>query len=339
EALGVRLSHRPSRSWHVVETLEPYRTGDLVRDGDRIAGTGPATAFRSWLAVPIVRNGTGIGLVEIDSTEIDAFDADDEALLGAVVTVLAGAVEVAAHHEEERRSESLRDAFIGVISHELRTPVTTIFGLSQVLRRRSATLEPETREQAIVDIEEEADRLNRLIEDLLVLSRSERGRVEIEPEPLNLVRLVRRIADLESERHPNRPYTFQAPPTLPLVNGEPTYVEQVVRNYLSNAEKYSPAAMPIQIEMSVAAPDAEVSVRVLDRGIGVDVETGTRAFELFYRTSDATRVAHGAGIGLFVCRELIRAMGGRTWMRPREGGGTEVGLTLPAIQLDDDEAE
>ena len=339
EALGVRLGRGPGRSWRVVETLQPYRTGDVVRDGDRIANAGPDTAFRSWLAVPIVRNGTGIGLVEIDSTEVDAFAADDEALLGAVVTVLAGAVEVAAHHEEERRSESLRDAFIGVISHELRTPVTTIFGLSQVLRRRSATLDPETREQAIVDIEEEADRLNRLIEDLLVLSRSERGRVQVDPEPLNLVRLVRRIADLESERHPNRRYTFTAPSMLPLVNGESTYVEQVVRNYLSNAEKYSPAAMPIQIEMSVDEPAAEVAVRVLDRGIGVDVETAARAFELFYRTSDATRVAHGAGIGLFVCRELIRAMAGRTWMRPREGGGTEVGFTLPAIQLDDDEAE
>jgi K+-sensing histidine kinase KdpD len=134
EALGVRLSRRPSRSWRVIDTLEPYRTGDVVRDGDRIAGAGPKTAFRSWLAVPIVRNGSGIGLVEIDSTETDAFDADDEALLGAVVTVLAGAVEVAAHHEEERRSESLRDAFIGVISHELRTPVTTIFGLSRSRR-------------------------------------------------------------------------------------------------------------------------------------------------------------------------------------------------------------
>jgi K+-sensing histidine kinase KdpD len=339
EALGVRLSRRPSRSWRVVDALEPYRTGDLVRDGDRIAGAGSATAFRSWLAVPIVRNGAGIGLVEIDSTDVDAFDADDEALLSAVVTVLAGAVEVAAHHEEARRSESLRDAFIGVISHELRTPVTTIFGLSQVLRRRSASLDPETREQAIVDIEEEADRLNRLIEDLLVLSRSERGRVQIEPEPLNLVRLVRRIADLESERHPNRRYTFTAPGTLPLVNGEETYIEQVVRNYLSNAEKYSPAAMPIQIEMSVDSAAAEVSVRVLDRGIGVDVETAARAFELFYRTSDATRIAHGAGIGLFVCRELIRAMGGRTWMRARDGGGTEVGFTLPVTELDDVEGE
>ena len=76
-------------------------------------------------------------------------------------------------------------------------------------------------------------------------------------------------------------------------------------------------------------------MRVLDRGIGVDAETAARAFELFYRTRDATRVAAGAGIGLFVCRELIAAMGGRTWMAPREGGGTEVGFTLPIAPQDE----
>lgn len=336
DALGVRLRRGPSRSWRVVETLEPYRTGDLHRDGDRISGPGSPTAFRSWLAVPIVRNGVGIGLVEIDSTEVDAFDAGDEALLGAVVAVLAGAMEVAAHHEEERRSESLREAFIGVISHELRTPVTTILGLSEVLRRRSDRLDPETREQAIVDIEEEADRLNRLIEDLLVLSRSERGQVQIEPEPLNLVRLVRQITDLESERHPGRSYAFTAPPAVPLVNGEATYVEQVVRNYLSNAEKYSRAETPIDVIVRIEPGATAVAVHVLDRGIGIDPDGADRAFELFYRTKDASQVAHGAGIGLFVCRELIGGMGGRTWMQPRDGGGTEVGFSLPLAELDEE---
>jgi K+-sensing histidine kinase KdpD len=333
EALGQRLSRRPARSWGVVETLRPYRTGDLLRDGDKVTGTEASTAVHSWLAVPIVRNGVGIGLVEIDSTQVDAFDEEDEALLGGIVGVLAGAVEVAAHHDEERRADALRDAFVGVISHELRTPVTTIFGLAQVLRRRAATLDAETRDQAIVDIEEEAHRLTRLIEDLLVLSRAERGRVRVDPEPLNLARLVRRIAETEGERHPGRRFAFRTPPVLPLVAGESTYVEQVLRNLLTNADKYSPPGTTVEIELEAA--EREVVVRVLDRGIGVDAETAARAFELFYRTRDASRVAAGAGIGLFVCRELIAAMGGRTWMTPRDGGGTEVGFTLPITPSDE----
>ena len=103
EALGQRLSRRPGRSWGVVETLRPYRTGDLLRDGDKVTGAAASTAVHSWLAVPIVRNGVGIGLVEIDSTEVDAFDDEDEALLGGSRRASsAGAVEVAAHQDEEQ---------------------------------------------------------------------------------------------------------------------------------------------------------------------------------------------------------------------------------------------
>ena len=337
EALGERLRRQPGRSWDVVNTLIPYRSGDLYRDGERVSRPIEAGAIRSWLAVPIVRNGVGIGLLEIDSTEIDAFDANHQALLEAVVRVLSGAVEVAAHHADEQRAGELRDAFIGVISHELRTPVTTIYGLARILRRRDATLDHATREQALVDVEEEADRLTRLIEDLLVLSRAERGRVEVDLEPINLARLVRHIADAEAERHPTRRYEFRAPAELQLVSGEETYVEQVVRNFLSNAVKYSPPEAAIEVELE--GGDGEAIVRVLDRGIGVDDAATTQAFELFYRTRDAARVASGAGIGLFVCRHLIEAMGGRVWLRPRDGGGTEAGFTLPTVEVDDPEGE
>jgi L-methionine (R)-S-oxide reductase len=110
EALGQRLRRGRGRSWTVVETLVPYRTADLFRDGERVTAPVEAGAIRSWLAVPIVRNGLGIGLVEVDSTEVDAFDEDDEVLLSAVVRVLAGAVEVAAHHAEDQRAGELRDA-------------------------------------------------------------------------------------------------------------------------------------------------------------------------------------------------------------------------------------
>src|SRR2546422_5969612 len=81
EALGRRLRRKTSRSWGVIETLQPYRTGDLLKDGDHVIGAAASTAVRSWLAVPIVRNGLGIGLVEVDSTDVDAFAEDDEALL------------------------------------------------------------------------------------------------------------------------------------------------------------------------------------------------------------------------------------------------------------------
>jgi len=337
EALGQRLARGPSRSWGVVERLEPYLTGDLLRAGDRMRGPAAARAVRSWLAVPIARRGVGIGLLEVDSTEIDAFEAADAALLSGVVAVLAGHVELAAHHEVDRRSADLREAFVGVISHELRTPITTIYGLARILRQRGDALDPVARADALADIEAESDRLYRLVEDLLVLSRAESGAVAIEPEPINLARLVGHIVEAEQQRRPDRHFVVTAPGYLPLIEAEATYVEQVVRNLLTNAAKYSEPPSDIDIELSVG--EAAVVVRVLDRGIGVDEEASAHAFELFYRTKEASRTASGAGIGLFVCRQLVEAMGGVTWMRPREGGGTEVGFRLPVAPIEDDIGE
>ncbi|HET7704273.1 MAG TPA: ATP-binding protein [Candidatus Limnocylindrales bacterium] len=334
EALGQRLGRGPSRSWGVVDRLEPYLTGDLFREGDRIVGKAASDAVRSWLAVPIIRHGAGIGLVEVDSTEIDAFGAGDLELLEVVVRVLAGPVELAAHHAEEQRVGALREAFIGVISHELRTPITTIYGLARVLRQRADTIPRETLHQSIRDIEEESDRLYRLVEDLLVLSRAEGGRVEIDVEPVNLGRLVRRIVDGEAQRRPERALVIEVDDGLPLTEAEPTYVEQVVRNLIANAAKYSQPPAPI--EVAVGLDGDAITVRILDRGIGVDEETSQRAFELFYRTRAATRFAAGAGIGLFVCRQLVEAMGGEVWMRPRDGGGTEAGFRLPIVEVEDE---
>jgi signal transduction histidine kinase len=351
EALGQTVNRGPSRSWSVVEKLQPYRTGDLFRDGNRVRGKAAGSAVRSWLGVPIVRHGTGIGLVEVDSTEVDAFSAADEDLLASVVGVLAGHVELAAHHDVQQRANALREAFIGVISHELRTPITTIYGLARVLRQRGHELAPEVQSQSIVDIEAESDRLYRLVEDLLVLSRAESGRVEFEAEPISVGRLVQRIVDAESERRPERRFEVRQPPGLALIEAEPTYVEQVIRNLLTNAAKYSTVPDPIEIEIRIDPIDEasdigvvsggggrrpEVAVRVLDRGIGIDDDTSAHAFELFFRTKEATRVAAGAGIGLFVCRQLIEAMGGRTWLLPRDGGGTEAGFALPVADVDEE---
>jgi signal transduction histidine kinase len=334
EALGQRLHRGPSRSWNVIETLEPALIGDLHTSGNIIRGARAREGIRSWLAVPIVRRGRAIGLVEIDSTEPDVFSVRDLDLLQTIVRVLSGPIELADAAVAASRAQALRDAFIGVISHELRTPITTIYGLSKMLRQRHDSLDAEVRARAIEDVEEEADRLHRLVEDLLVLSRAEAGRVEIADEPLNLRRLLGHVVDIEAARLPDRRFELEIQGELPLVAGEETYIEQVVRNLLTNAAKYSTSPAPVAIRAEFSGN--EVLVRVLDEGIGLAETDSARAFDLFYRSPNATRVAQGAGIGLFVCRQLIEAMGGRIWARQREGGGTEVGFGLPASPVADD---
>ena len=142
-----------------------------------------------------------------------------------------------------QRAQELREAFTGVISHELRTPITTIYGMSQVLRQRHRTMDPDALGQMIEDIEGEADRLRRLAEDLLVLSRTESGRLEVTLDPVLMGHLVRRRVADEAAHWPAHRFVAEVPPGLGLVLGEEMYVEQVLQNLLSNAAKYSPAGI------------------------------------------------------------------------------------------------
>ena len=334
EALGQRLARGASRSWQVVETLQSVRIDDLHAAGSRVTGQRAAGAVRSWLAVPIERRGAGIGLLEVDSTALGAFTAEDEALVATIGRALAGPVDLAARYAAEQRASAMRDAFTGVISHELRTPITTIYGMSHVLRQRHDSMAPQDLAHAIADIEGEADRLRRLAEDLLILSRAEGGRLELGHDPLVLAHIVRRAVDAEAGRHPGHRFDARLPPGLPLVLGEELYVGQVMQNLLSNAAKYSPPGTTVEIVLDGESDG--ITVRVLDRGRGLPDGTLDSLFDLFYRAPEATRHAPGAGIGLFVCRQLVEGMGGRIWAREREGGGAEFGFWLPAL---DEEAD
>lgn len=232
---------------------------------------------------------------------------------------------------EARRREEIRETFIGVLSHELRTPVTTIFGGAKLLARETSTLDEETRRGIFQDIYEEAERLQRLVEDVVALNRFGEGAGEISWEPVLLQRLLPRIVSSEQARWPGITFEQAIAPALPTVSADPTYVEQVIRNLLSNAAKYGGAGSTVTI--SVEPGDGEVIVRVLDDGPGFPPDEATRLFELFYRSPATAGAASGAGIGLFVSARLIAAMDGRIWAASRSEGGAEFGFAL--TQLDE----
>jgi len=237
--------------------------------------------------------------------------------------------------EQEREARRLSEAFFGVMSHELRTPVTTIIAGARLVGR-SAPLDPGDRE-IVDDIAFEANRLHRLIDDLLVLSRIERGNLLLSAEPVHLGHLVDRVVAHEQRRWPETTFVIVPESSHEVIDGEDTYVEQVLRNLLSNAAKYSPVGSMVRVEVRREAD--EVVLRVLDEGTGVGAEELGDLFSLFYRSPTTAAAASGAGIGLFVCDRLIRAMGGRIWARRRPEGGSEFGFALKAIAEDEgDEA-
>jgi PAS domain S-box-containing protein len=233
---------------------------------------------------------------------------------------------------DERRAGAFREAFVDVISHELRTPITTILGLAQILARPGRTDDEASRRALLEDVRSEAERLHRLVEDLLVLSRVERGRLEIEAEPIEPRRLLERIVRHEGSELPSITVETDLEPDLPIVAGESTYVEQIVRNLLNNAAKYSPIGS--RVVVSARRVGDAIEVRVTDDGPGIPAASIDRIFELFYRDPTSSRLVAGSGIGLFVCASLAEAMGGRIWARRPEGGGTEVGFSLHILEAD-----
>ena len=230
---------------------------------------------------------------------------------------------------ESRRKEAVRETFIGVLSHELRTPVTTIFGGAKLLARETSTLDEETRRGIFRDIYEEAERLQRLVEDVVALNRFGEEEGEIAWEPVLLQRLVPRVVASEEGRWPGVAFVLDISPALPTVTADPTYVEQVVRNLVSNAAKYG--GVGSTVTLTARQGDGEVLVSVLDDGPGFPEEETSRLFELFYRSPGTAGAASGAGIGLFVCARLVTAMGGRIWATPRPEGGSEFGFALTVL--------
>ncbi len=235
-----------------------------------------------------------------------------------------------------RRRELLREAFLSLLSHELRTPITAIYGGASVLGRSDASLDPGTRSEILKDVVEEANRLERLVEDLLVLARLDEG-VEVGEEPALLQHLVPAVIDRDWPDGSGPPIRVDADAGLPPVSGDDTSIQQVVHNLVSNAAKYSPPGSVVEVK--VEGGDGEVLVRVLDRGRGLSAVEASHVFEPFYRSEAAKRMAAGAGIGLFVCRRLVEAMGGRIWAEPREGGGSVFAFALTNWPVESEEPE
>ncbi|HET9344955.1 MAG TPA: histidine kinase dimerization/phospho-acceptor domain-containing protein, partial [Candidatus Limnocylindrales bacterium] len=227
------------------------------------------TGMRSLVAWPLGDVSRSGGVLVIGWAVAGAIDTRTREVLAATADQGGQAFERAGLHAQEREAQQLQEAFISVISHELRTPITTILAGSRLLRRRLGE-DPTTDRIAgdlSLDIEAEADRLFRIVEDLLVLSRLERRNLSITQEPVHVTRLAERVVASESRRWPSHTFVLPERVGTRVVRGEETYIEQVLRNLLANAAKYSPAGSTVEIVLE-DHPDG-VAVRVLDDGPGI----------------------------------------------------------------------
>ncbi|HEX5014597.1 MAG TPA: ATP-binding protein [Candidatus Limnocylindrales bacterium] len=295
------------------------------------------TGMGSLVAWPLGDVRQRGGVLIVGWAVAGAIDARTREVLAATADQGGQAFERAGLHAQEREAQQLQEAFISVISHELRTPITTILAGSRLLRRQigDGPIETEVAGDLAADIEAESDRLFRIVEDLLVLSRLERRNLSIAQEPVHVAHLVERVVASEARRWPSHRFVTPDRVRVHVVRGEETYIEQVLRNLLANAAKYSPAGSTVEVALE-DHPDG-VAVRVLDDGPGIARAEVEQLFSLFYRSPATAATAAGAGIGLFVSRQLVDAMGGRMWAQRRRRGGSEFGFSLAAYPIDEDE--
>jgi K+-sensing histidine kinase KdpD len=241
--------------------------------------------------------------------------------------LISEAEHAAALHEADR----MKDALLAAVSHDLRTPLTTIKALAH-------DIASEGDERAVI-IEGQADRLNHMVEDLLDLSRLNAGGLRIEPEINAAEDLVGAAAQQAAGVLGGRELRTSVELSEPVQLGRFDFVHalRALVNLIENAAKYSPEGSPIDV--SVGRDGEWLTLTVADRGPGIDPAEGDRIFEAFYRSPQAARHTSGAGLGLAIARRLTEAQGGRLTHAERPGGGSLFTMRLPAAALAAGEAE
>jgi signal transduction histidine kinase len=228
--------------------------------------------------------------------------------------------------EAERKQVYLQEDFISTISHELLTPLGFIKGYATTLLRPDANWDDKTRMEFLTIIDEETDRLQELIDNLLDSSRLQRGLLRVDFQWIKLEALIRSVITRAHIRHPGMNLTLNIPSSVAPIQGDPRRLSQVLENLISNAEKYAPGA-PVTITLTSA--DNLALVTVHDEGPGIPMQYQPHLFKRFFRNPDQSLNIHGTGLGLYICKQIIEAHHGNITIESTEGKGTTVFIELP----------
>jgi len=228
-----------------------------------------------------------------------------------------------------RQMERLKSDFISNTAHELNTPLATIMGYAELLLDEDQSFDSLSREEFVRTIYQKASHLNRLLAQILDISRLEAGRpIPLETREFSLQEAMSSLVRHLPIIHPRHSFSMELPERPVLLNADPGKFQQIMENLLSNAVKYSPRGGSVAI---VVTPDGEDQFlfEVRDQGVGMSSEEASQAFDRFYRVDASDSAVRGVGLGLTIARQLVEAHGGRAWLESRPGEGTRVFFTLP----------
>ena len=232
---------------------------------------------------------------------------------------------------EERALEELKGEFIATVSHELRTPLAAIYGSAQTLLREDIELDESGQKRLLDVIAQESERLSRIADDILFANKLDSGQFVLGEKRIDLLALAREVVDQMRACFASRDdisIDLAVPATIDSLVGDSDKLRQVLINLIDNAVKYSPDGG--RIDVAVEARDGGVRISIRDEGIGIAPLEQRRIFGKFYRVDPAlTRGVGGTGLGLYICRELVRRMEGRLSVRSEEGKGSTFIVELP----------
>lgn len=334
-------------------TLDEMLTIQIVR-GDRLA---PQAHMRR----EIIRRPDGVRLpVMLTAVRLEAalLDVEGEVAAGAASLpygAMASADLASARVDSEvvallllqdisviQAAEQLKDEFVSMAAHELRSPLAAVKGFAGLLSHQSALGQglplANWQEEAIGEIMSAAERLNTLVQDLLDATRIQAGRLALHVEPLDLVAVAHRCHIQMQSTTKNHALTLEAPAEPVLLAADSLRLEQVLSNLLGNAIKYSPDGGSIQVVIRQNEASGMAELQVRDHGIGIPSDEQAQLFQRFARASNVhDRHIPGSGLGLYICRELVEQHGGHVWFESAEGRGATFFLTLPLLDPADAE--
>ena len=300
----------------------------------QVAGRGTETLPEAALRYQPLKTMRGVvgvlGVKLVDPAR--HLTRDQLRTLDAFANQIGLAVERASLAEQARQAEvleitdKLQTALLNSISHDLRTPLVSITGALSSLADDQILLDQAARRSLIETASEEADRLNRLVGNLLDMTRLESGAMRFKKEACDIQDVIGSALEELGSRLGKRPINIEIPPDLPLIQLDFVLIERVLVNVIDNALKYSPFEAPIEIKAHAAG--AFLEIEVADRGTGIPPEDLTRIFDKFYRVQRPGNVS-GTGLGLSISKGIVQAQGGFISAENRPGGGTIITISIP----------
>ncbi len=294
------------------------------------AGTDTLPSARA-LFYPLKGSRDRVGVLALFASAPRLRSADGRQLLDTIAGLTGSALERIQLAEQARlaalriETEQLRNALLSSVSHDLRTPLAVVTGATSALLDEAAPLDEDTRRDLLRTAHQEALRLNRLVGNVLDMTRLEAGALKVHKDLQPVEEVIGSALNRLEDRLAGRLIETSIPADLPLVPLDSALIEQVLINLLENATKYTPQGTPL--EVGACSRAGEVEIHVADRGPGVARADTERVFDKFYRARE--REGGGVGLGLTICRGIVSAHGGRIWVDDRSGGGAVFRFTLP----------